>query len=77
MQELIRTNDMVLLSFIRAVLEGDGIFLLVADEAMSSIEGSLSILPRRVLVASEDGLRACRLLTEAGVDAELLSQVPR
>ena len=76
MRELIRTNDMVLLSFVRAVLEGAGLFLLVADEAMSSIEGSIGILPRRVLVASDDAVRARRLLEEAGVDPSLLSQVP-
>ena len=75
MRELIRTNDMVLLSFVRAVLEGAGLFLLVADEAMSSVEGSLGILPRRVLVHAEDEVRSRRLLTEAGVEPGLLAQV--
>ena len=74
MRELARTNDMVLLSFIRAVLEGAGVFLLVADEAMSSVEGSLGILPRRVLVAADDEARARRLLGEAGVASSLLTE---
>ena len=73
MRELARTNDMVLLSFIRAILEGAGVFVLIADEAMSSVEGSLSILPRRVLVAADDEIRARRRLVEAGVAVSLLT----
>ncbi len=72
MRELARTNDLVLLSFIRAVLEEAGVFLLVADEAMSSVEGSLGILPRRVLVSADEEVRARRLLAEAGVAPTLL-----
>ena len=72
MRELARTNDLVLLSFIRAVLEEAGVHMLVADEAMSSVEGSLGILPRRVLVAVNDEARARRLLGEAGVAPSLL-----
>lgn len=75
MRELIRTNDMVVLSFVRAVLEEAGLFLLVADEAMSSLEGSIGILPRRVLVHEEDSSRARRLLVEAGIEAAMLSTV--
>ena len=72
MQELIRSNDIVLLSYIRSVLEGAGIFMLVADEAMSSVEGSLGVLPRRVLVAAADAGEARRLLLGAGIDQTLL-----
>jgi hypothetical protein len=75
MRELVRTNDLVLLSFIRAVLQEAGLFLLVADEAMSSVEGSLGILPRRVLVATDDEARARRLLEEAGVAPSLLVEI--
>lgn len=75
MRELARTNDMVLLSFIRAVLEEAGVFLLVADEAMSSVEGSLGILPRRVLVHVDDEARARRLLHDAGVAPSLLVEM--
>ena len=74
MRELIRTNDMVLLSFIQAVLDEAGLFLLVADEAMSSIEGSIGILPRRVLVKSDEEEQARRLVMEAGVDRALLAE---
>jgi hypothetical protein len=33
---------------------------------MSVVEGSLGILPRRLMVASDDHSRACRVLEEAG-----------
>ena len=74
MQELIRSNDIVLLSYIRSVLEDAGIFMLVADEAMSSVEGSLGVLPRRVLVAADDAEQARRLLLNAGIDQALLAK---
>lgn len=70
MQELIRTNDPVLLSFIRALLDEQEVTYHVADEAFSSIEGSLSIFPRRVLVDDDDLARARRLLKDAGVQVE-------
>ena len=73
MRELIRTNDIVLLSFIRALMDEAGLFLLVADEAMSSVEGSIGILPRRVLVRSDEEDEARRILTQAGIDPALLA----
>jgi len=38
---------------------------MVADQNMSVMEGSIGILPRRLLVASGDWLRAERVLMEA------------
>jgi hypothetical protein len=64
MQELLRTNDMVRLSFLRAVLEEAGIPTIVLDQHMSVLEGSAAAIPRRVMVADED-LRAARALVEA------------
>ncbi|SHE71129.1 Putative signal transducing protein [Kaistia soli DSM 19436] len=71
MDELIRTNDMVLISFVDALLKEAGIEHILADQNMSVIEGSLGVLPRRILVASEDVDAARRLLTEAGIADEL------
>lgn len=73
MRELIRTNDLVILSLVRAVLGEAGIYMLVADEAMSSVEGSIGAFPRRVLIPAEDDARARRLLAGAGIDTALLS----
>ncbi len=64
MQELLRTNDMVRLSFLRLVLEEAGIATIVLDQHMSVLEGSAAASPRRLMVASED-IAAARALVEA------------
>ncbi len=71
MRELVRTNDMVLVSAIGALLDGANIHHLVLDQNMSVIEGSLGILPRRILVHEDDHYAARRLLTDAGLSHEL------
>jgi len=71
MIELLRTNDLVLISRIEAILFETGIAIFVADAHMSALEGSLGFLPRRVLVDAADALRARRVLTEAGLAEEL------
>ena len=43
MVELIRANDIVLICFARSLLEDAGIPVLVADEHMSAMEGSIGI----------------------------------
>lgn len=71
MREIVRTNDAVLISAVEALLRGAGIHHLVLDRNMSVIEGSLGILPRRVLVAEADERRARDLLRDAGLGHEL------
>jgi hypothetical protein len=71
MQELVRTNDAVLVSAIGALLDGAHIKHMVLDQNMSVLEGSLGILPRRVLVDEDDLAAARRLLTDAGLAHEL------
>ena len=71
MHELVRTNDAVLVSAIEALLEGAAIPHLVFDRNMSVLEGSLGILPRRILVEEDYAARARRLLTDAGLAHEL------
>jgi hypothetical protein len=71
MIELLHSNDLVLISAVRAILAAENIGVLVADEHMSALEGSLGFLPRRLLVANEHLARARRLLEEAGLGGEL------
>lgn len=71
MREIIRTNDAVLVSAIGALLDGAGIHHLVFDQNMSVLEGSLGVLPRRVLVSDDDVAAARQVLTEAGLANEL------
>ncbi|MDP2620351.1 MAG: DUF2007 domain-containing protein [Hyphomicrobiales bacterium] len=70
MRELIRTNDPVLLSFVEDLLREAGIEPMVLDRNMSVMEGSIGILPRRVLVADEAWSRARRLLQTSGVELD-------
>jgi hypothetical protein len=70
-KELVRTNDAVLVSAVGALLDSAKIPHMVLDQNMSVLEGSLGILPRRVLVAEENLAAARRLLTDAGLAHEL------
>ena len=71
MKEIVRTNDPVLVSAIGALLDGANIQHLVLDQNMSVLEGSLGILPRRMLVARQQHEAARRILEEAGLGREL------
>jgi len=71
LRELVRTNDMVLVSAVGALLDGANIHHLVLDQNMSIIEGSLGILPRRILVHDDDNREARRILSDAGLAHEL------
>ena len=71
MQELVRTNDVVLVSAVGALLDGAGIDYLILDENMAIIEGSLGIIPRRILVVDDDLSAARGVLTDAGLSHEL------
>lgn len=74
MKELIRTNNAVVLSFATSLLNDAGIHSLVADQSMSILEGSLGLLPRRLLVEEERADEARRLLVDAGLEAELRTE---
>ena len=71
MVELLRTTDIVLISYVNSLLSEAGIPLLVADVHMSTVEGSIGAFPRRVLVAAEDWEESAAILSEAGLDAHL------
>jgi hypothetical protein len=70
-RELVRTNDMVLVSAIGALLDGANIHHLVLDQNMSVIEGSVGVLPRRILVHDDDNREARQVLKDAGLAHEL------
>jgi len=71
LKELTRTNDLVRLSFLRALLTEAGIHFDVFDTNMNIAEGGNAVLlAPRLMVKSRDYDRAKRLLREAGVDEE-------
>ena len=76
MEELIRTNDAVVLSFAESLLRDAGIVCFVADQGMSILEGSLGLLPRRLMVDAELAAAARLLLTDAGLGDELREAAP-
>lgn len=73
MDELLKTNDPVLISYVEALLDEAGIHYLVLDQHMSIMEGSLGFLPRRLMVPDEALGAARQLLEEAGLAKELKS----
>ncbi|MGZ9812091.1 putative signal transducing protein [Pseudoroseicyclus sp. H15] len=67
MKELLRTNDPTIIAFATALLGGEGIDCFPMDDNMSVLEGSIGILPRRLMVRSEDHTRAARVMTDNGI----------
>jgi hypothetical protein len=70
-QEIVRTNDRVLISAVVALLDAAGIKSMVFDQNMSVLEGSLGMLQARILVGDDYELRARKLLQDAGLGHEL------
>ena len=66
-----RTNNAVLITAIEALLKGAEIPHVVLDRHMSVLEGSLGILPRRILVDERNWDVARQLLEDAGLAHEL------
>ncbi len=71
MKDLIRTNNPALISFVEALLKGLNINYFVADQAISSAEGSIGMFPKRILVSPDHFEKARQLLIDAGLEAEL------
>ncbi|OIP87294.1 MAG: hypothetical protein AUK37_01690 [Rhodobacterales bacterium CG2_30_65_12] len=70
MQELLRTNDPTIIAFATALLDGEGITAFAIDVHMSALEGSIGILPRRLMVAAEDLARARLVLADNGIEVK-------
>ena len=68
MEELLRTNDPTVIAFATALLSGEGIDCFELDVNMSILDGSLGILPRRLMVRSDDLARAERAMRDNDID---------
>ena len=71
MKQLIRTTDIVTISHIQAILDAEDIATFELDVNMSVLDGSLGILPRRIMVADDEYDDAVQLITDAGLAMEL------
>ena len=73
MKELFRTNDVVVISYVQSLLKECGIGVAVLDESVSVLDGSIGILPRRLMVLDEDHAAAVRQMNAAGLAHEVQS----
>jgi hypothetical protein len=71
MKELLRSSDPTIIAFASALLEGEGIAVFEMDVHMSLLEGSLGILPRRLMVRDADHWRARIVLADNDIPTGL------
>jgi len=71
LRELVRTNNIVLISAIEALLNGADIGHMVVDQNISVLEGSIGAFQRRILVDEDQFAAARKLLADAGYGNEL------
>ena len=70
MKELFSTNDITKVVYAETILNSNDIVSFVLDMNTSVLEGSIGILPRRLMVLSVDYDRANELLNDFGFDLE-------
>ncbi len=68
MKELLRTTDLTIIAYASALLQGEGIDCFPIDVHMSVLEGSVGVLPRRVMVREKDHYLAEKILLENDID---------
>jgi hypothetical protein len=68
MRELLRSNDLVALSWAQAILADAAIPCLLLDDHVSGVEGSIGAIPRRLMVEDQHFEAAQRLLEQARAD---------
>ena len=64
MKEVLRTTDPTLIAFATHLLAGEDIAAFPLDVHMSVLDGSLGILPQRLMVADRDHFRAAAILRD-------------
>ena len=70
MREIVRTNDPTIIAYASALLEGEDIDCFQMDVHMSVLEGSIGILPRRLMVRDADYFRAASVLRDNDIAVE-------
>ena len=68
MKELIKTNDLATVAYIKLLLTNERIKYFEMDVCMSSLEGSINILPRRILVSNSLIVEAKKILIDNGIE---------
>ena len=70
MKELLSTNDITKFVYAETILNSNDIVSFALDVNISVLDGSIGILPRRLMVLATDYERALQLLTDFGLDLE-------
>jgi len=68
MRELLRTNDPTVIAYATALLDGEGIDVFQMDVHMSVLEGSIGVLPRRLMVRDSDHFRAAAVMRDNDIE---------
>ena len=68
MEELLRTNDITVIAYANAILEASGVDVFELDVNISVLEGSIGILPRRLMVRSDDLIKARQLMHDYEIE---------
>ena len=68
MKELLRTNDPTVIAFATALLDREGTDWFTFDVNMSVLEGSIGIMPRRLMVMDRDLFMAEAVMRDAEID---------
>ena len=68
---ILKTVNPATLNFAQAVLKEADIPFFVMDQNVSIIEGSIGIIPRRLMVVDEDAGDARQAMIDAGLGDEL------
>ena len=68
MQILIRSNDIIYLTWVKSILSHNNIEFFVLDESMASTEGNISAIPVRILVDDNDLKKARYLISQTEND---------
>lgn len=64
MKELLRTTNPTTMAFATALLRGEGIECFEIDVHMSVLEGSIGVLPRRLMVRDAEHFRAVAVIKD-------------
>ncbi len=68
-----RTTNPIDINYIEMLLNEAGIFVAVFDTNMSIVEGSIGLLPKRVMISDEDRDEVRRLLKGSELERSLLN----
>ena len=68
MKILVKSNDIIYLTWVKSILSHNNIEFFVLDESMASTEGNISAIPVRILVDDDDLKKAKYLISQTEID---------